>query len=372
MKKVVFVGQLAPPIHGVTVMNKIAVNVLREYDLTIFNLSSSKSLSHTGKLNLFNICSAIKNLLNFFYYTFKHAKTTLYFTFCPSGWALYRDFLIVIIAKLFRMKIVLHLHGQGVKLNSKKYVNKIIYKIAFKNCKIIHLSYLLINDIEDYVCKKNISIINNCISSEDVDLIKKCINDSYSHSYNTNTLERPIKLLFLSNLMVNKGFVEYLETVKYLSESDINVVAYLVGDFKTNDDELAFNKFKEKNESLFSNEVIIKKSSAYDIEKYKFMVNCDFMIFPSMIDTFPMVLLEALSCGMYCLSTNSGAIPDILQNDKDGMVVNFANKQGILEIMVNHEKYSNSIERALRLNRALERYSILNFEKQLRVVIDKN
>lgn len=58
--------------------------------------------------------------------------------------------------------------------------------------------------------------------------------------------------------------------------------------------------------------------------------SADLLLFPSHTEGFPMVVLEAMSCGLPIVATNVGAIPDMIE-DKGGKLVNVGDVDGMVK-----------------------------------------
>jgi glycosyltransferase involved in cell wall biosynthesis len=65
-------------------------------------------------------------------------------------------------------------------------------------------------------------------------------------------------------------------------------------------------------------------------------------------EAFGRVALEALSVGTPVIVTNTGALPEIVENKKTGRVVDTSPKdleEGILDVLKNEETYVNNIKK---------------------------
>ena len=51
------------------------------------------------------------------------------------------------------------------------------------------------------------------------------------------------------------------------------------------------------------------------------MLSCDMFVFPSYTEGFPNVIIEAMACGTPIISSGVGAIPEILDNGKCGVII---------------------------------------------------
>ena len=80
-----------------------------------------------------------------------------------------------------------------------------------------------------------------------------------------------------------------------------------------------------------------------DIEEI--LHNSDICVLPSKRESFPMVLLEAMSCGVPCIATAVGAIPQLIDDDDSGLVVLPENSEAmagaIMRMYSQKEKIAN-------------------------------
>lgn len=96
--------------------------------------------------------------------------------------------MIAFLAKLFGISLVLHFHNKGVSKNQDRFLDHLLYKILFKNTKVILLSTYLYYDIKKYVKEDSVFYCPNGISE-----IKFQSNAEILKS-------DTVQLLFLSNL----------------------------------------------------------------------------------------------------------------------------------------------------------------------------
>ena len=50
------------------------------------------------------------------------------------------------------------------------------------------------------------------------------------------------------------------------------------------------------------------------------MEKCDIFVLPSLYEGMPMALIEAMGTGMPILASNVGGIPDMIENEKSGLL----------------------------------------------------
>lgn len=88
------------------------------------------------------------------------------------------------------------------------------------------------------------------------------------------------------------------------------------------------------------------------------------LVFPTLMDSFGMVILEAMSCGCPAIATMSSAAPEIIENEVDGFLVNSADSDALYLSMQNYISLDDTDR--LRLsnsarNKALKKYSLEHY-----------
>ena len=239
----------------------------------------------------------------------------VYVTPNASGGAFYKDFVVVQAIKYWGGNVVLHFHNKGVEKNRKKLINNILYKLFFKNAKVILLSELLYPDICNYV------------KSSDVYYCANGIPILGAKPHETRQIPR---ILFLSNLIVSKGVLQLLDACKMLVERNLGFECDFVG---AETDEMTSERFSQEVRIRGLEGHVNYLGKKYDEEKEEVWNNADVFIFPTFYpnECFPLVLLEAMQHGLPCVSTDEGAISSIIDDGITGFIVEKKNPQQLAD-----------------------------------------
>jgi glycosyltransferase involved in cell wall biosynthesis len=309
--KILFLVQLPPPVHGVSMMNKITVDsskIQDAFDTKTIPLNYTSEIKGIGKFSWKKIAVFFKIYKTLISTLRQFKPDVIYFTLTPTGLSFYRDLCIVYLIKLTRSKIVFHLHGKGIYNKSKRSsMLRFIYKQVFKNTYIIHLAETLKQDVMlvNHQAKASYAIPNG-ISEE--------IQNPRTVSKNKGTK----RLLFLSNIAENKGVLMFLESCRYLKDQGFDFKAKIVGRESTL---ISEDDIRQKIIDIGLNKEVQYLGPKYNTEKEHIFQNSDIFVFPTYNDCFPLVILEAFKYGLAVLSTTEGAIPDIIDNEKNGLIV---------------------------------------------------
>lgn len=346
--RILFLLHLPPPVHGSSMVGKWINEselVNGSFDCRYINLLASKSVNDTGKFTIGKILGMLMIFVKLLQELFFRQPNKVYFALTTTGFAFYRDFIFVFFIKLFRIKIIFHLHNKGIKNASKHRLNKVLYRFVFKNTKVILLSKNLYFDIEQYVKLKHIEICPNGIPD---------INNEEVLSLKKEVSIIP-KILFLSNLIESKGVYILLEALNILKNKNTNFEAIFVG----GEGDILSEDFNKKIKNLDLQNEVKYLGKKYGKEKENIYLNSDIFVFPTFYhnETFGLVLIEAMQYSLPVISCPEGGIPDIVE---DGI-------NGILVPQKNIEELANAIEKLIydsELRTKMGNEGRLKYEKQ--------
>jgi glycosyltransferase involved in cell wall biosynthesis len=355
--------QLPPPVHGVSTINKQVYEsefINAGIEKSLLEIRFSNQLSHLRRLTL-------KKILYLFKLAFKLAsrlKTLhpdyIYFSIMPVGKGFWRDLIFVIIIKLFNVIPVYHLHNKGIEEKSKFLFMKWIYRFVFRNSVVIHLSEKLIEMEIKNLGVKNIrtGIIPNGICKEIIP--------------ENNSKRSEINILYLSNLFPGKGFHELIDVFGKLASENKKLCLYIVGGFPN---QKIRKKIKRQVVKSGLSDRIFVKGPRYDKDKLKFYSQADIFVFPSFFrqECFPLVILEAMQTGLPIVTTNEGAIPEIIDNEINGIIIDQKDNEALeyqIKRLLDDKNLRLKLGSAARI-KFNDKYTLQHFEKNMRNFFEK-
>ena len=305
-KKIIFLLHLPPPHHGASAVGMQLKNsqlIKRKFNVTFYNISTSKSLNFSL---LKSLLLFIKKTISIFRLLNKNQPDLIYYTMTSKGIAFIKDFFIVFLLTRKYKKIVLHFHNKGVKNNNNFYFRP-LYKYIFRKCHVILLSEKLSYDVEDYDLYKSLNFCPNGIS------FPKSVNKEL------NSQHKKYDFLFLSNLIIEKGVVDFIKACEKLKElCKEGFRAAIVG--KPADISIDELKAMVQEHNLLN--YIDVLGPLYNDEKVNIFKNSKVFVFPTYYhyECFPLVIIEAMSFKLPIISTNEGAIEDLIINGFNGLI----------------------------------------------------
>lgn len=304
------IAQLPPPVHGASIMNQFVANadwLRREYIAIPIPMQFASSVGDIGRprmsklLRLATVWGALIRAC------VSRRPAFAYFTISPTGAALWRDLTIVALLRGFHVPILFHIHGKGLGRDDATRLQRACYRWAFRDGVVIQLSWGLYREVADLLPESKVRIVPNGVP----DLVA---------AMGPRAARRVPRVLFLSNMVPEKGIYEVLEAVEALRRDGVEVTADFVGPFLSD---------RVREEFLAS--VVRKDLSgvvrvigpAYGDERLRFLAEADLFVFPSYYgpEAFPLAVLEAMAAGLPVIGARTGAIPDMIEDSETGLLI---------------------------------------------------
>lgn len=328
------------------------------FSCTYLNLSTSETNSEIGKkgigksLRLVKKVRQVRKLL-------KNQKFDLcYLTLTTAGPGFYKDLVFVWLLQAFKQRIVYHFHNKGVSQAGKNYINDKLYRYVFADVKVIALSKLLYPDISRYISEDNVYYCANSVPK--------------AESPSGITLEAnpgKISILFLSNMTILKGAHILLEACSILNERDIPFVCHFVGDWAF----IPEDEFQQKLNELHLSDKVFAHGKKYGRDKEQYLSSADIFVLPTLKECYPLVLLEAMQFGIPIIASREGAIPEIVKNHQNGILLTETSPREVAE-KVQYLYENPEIRQAMgRCGKVMyeEKYTIERFEKRFTDILKK-
>ena len=310
--RILYIATFPPPIHGSAVVSEQIRNskiINDAFDGDYVNLGISRSMDEIGKgglwLNLQKLFRFVGSLIKTFWLLLTNRYDLCYCAITCHGAGFIKDAPFVLLCKLFGRKIVIHQHNKGMSKDVDRPVYRWLLPLVYKNTKVILLSWHLYPDIAKVVNREGVMICPNGIKP------------TVDHSFERKPNEIP-HILFLSNLLIDKGVLVLLDALKIIKDRGYSFVCDFVGS-ETKDIDAA--RFAREVEERGLNRLAVYHGRKYGEEKDAFFKQADAFALPSFNEAFPLVNLEAMEYKLPIVSTNVGGIADEVTDGENGYVV---------------------------------------------------
>ena len=307
--RILFIVPLPPPVHGSAMVSqyiKDCKELQNEFQCDFINLSTSRNIDEIGKKSLKKYWRFIAAYLILFWRLLTNKYSLCYLAITCHGIGFLKDAPFILLCKIFRKKVVIHQHNKGMSKCVDKAPYKWLLPLVYRNTKVILLSWHLYSDIAKVVKKEQVIICPNGIPeiTNDEQSIERCNKET--------------QLLFLSNLIPSKGVYVLLDACKILKDRGCKFMCNFVGGESKHITKEIFEKaINERG----LNEYIKYNGAKYGNEKIAYFTQTNIFVQPTFDDCFPLTLLEAMQHKLPIITTNIGAISDIVKNGENGYIV---------------------------------------------------
>ncbi len=281
------------PYHDILAIFEIA-RFLRQNHFDIIHLNSSKA----------GVIGALANAVNRFFAPLRMTKKIIY---TAHGWVyleplpFWRRWIY-----LGMEKIAARLRDATIVLSEKEKKVALRYGTAKKNSVFVipnGIDLTALNFLSREEARKRLKINNDEI-----------VIGTIANLYKTKGLEYLIEAIKILNI----------QSAGWRTISNIKTVIIGEGDERNN----LQTKIKELG---LENNISLSGSIP---DAYKYLKAFDIFVLPSVKEGFPYTILEAMAAGLPIVATEVGAIPEILENQKTGVLMPPADSQALTEAFV--------------------------------------
>lgn len=360
-KNILFLLHVPPPVHGSSMVGKAMADselINSTFRCRYLNLLMSRTVSETGKPGALKVFRFIGLWFRVLGEIIRKKPDLCYLALTVKGTAFYKDIFLVTLLRIFSIKCIYHLHNQGVKQNETKKINYLLYRFVFRDSHVILLSRQLYRDVETFVPSSRIFCCPNGI--------KDTLTNVETH---TDSGQKTVKILFLSNLMHSKGVFVLLRACSMLKQNGVDFDCSFIGGLGDIDVD-NFNNYLNENELTDNVKYLGQK---FGIDKHRAFTETDIFVHPTMNDCFPLVLLEAMQHQLPIISTYEGGISDIVDNDKTGFLIPKNDAEALaekLEILIKNQDMRLKMGKAGR-HKYEKEFTLDIFEKKMNSILNQ-
>tara|TARA_B100001175_G_C19514114_1_gene646012 strand:+ start:6386 stop:7483 length:1098 start_codon:yes stop_codon:yes gene_type:complete len=326
-KSILVIGPMPEPTTGVSLANKVLVEGLSSHDayqIKVVNTSLVQFKENLGKFSLSKFFFYLKQNL----YVFKvFCVDIVYITPGQTFFGLTKYYLYFVLTRLLRKELIVHIHGNhiGEEYRLLKGLKKIVFSFLLKKIsKGIVLSESLTGNMTPFISDDKIYISYNFV--EDYLFVEKQMIKNKLKGI------KP-KVVFLSNLMEEKGIYDLLDALKILEDKGVDYEARIAGNIDASQEQKLKAEFKRLKKTSYIGVVSGKP-------KRDLLLWANIFILPTFykMEGQPISILEAMATANIILTTRHAGIPDIFQNETNGYFVekkkptNIANQIQLIDL----------------------------------------
>ena len=231
----------------------------------------------------------------------------------------YRKFIFVFLAKVWKKKIIFHCHSgkfDQFYQQGPVWQKSLIRWVLSLSDRVVVLSPYWIPFFSQLVSASKLKVLENAVPLEFYQ----------SKGANLSKASEPT-ILFAGLLTKNKGIFDLISIVSKLINKVPSARVLLAG---TGD-------LKEIDSFVKSHgiEGSVQLPGWIDPEQLIGLYHQSHLfVLPSYYEGFPMVVLEAMACGLPIISTRVGGIPELIEEGQNGILIDPGDRKALLEALV--------------------------------------
>lgn len=344
--KILMIGPFPEPVTGESLANLGLYEFLNDNRISVkrINTATSALSSRQGKFQWFKVWGIIKSYLAI---VLIPKTTIIYITPGQTFLGILKYAPFIIFSKILLKPIIFHIHGGGLaySLNRENMFSRksMQFLISLGSAGIV-LSRSLQNNFRGSLPMHRVFEVNNFAPAE---LFSVELKDKNFSNLN---------VLYLSNLMIEKGILDLIEAFVQLKENHLNINLTLAGKIEDDHHDLIYSKIIKSGVKYVG--------SVYGDEKVNLFKSSNVFILPTYYKTEgqPISILEAMVSGNLIVTTRHSGIPDII-SEENGCFVDIENPKSIYECLTNLSKNMQIVEKKSKFNYydSREKYRVENF-----------
>lgn len=274
-----------------------------QYDAEIIPVSFDRFISSSsGKSifsRLFRGVQAYKAPVNNAISSMKRDAPDVLHLSTSAGFGLFRDLVLLRKAKRFGIKTVVHFHFGRIPELQKQ--NNWEWKLICKVMKLCDTAVVMNRPSENTLLASGFTNVKYLPNPLAMNVLKKIeeIRGSYKRV--------PRRLLYAGHVIKTKGVYELVEACSQIPNIELRIVGKCMPDVESDLKTIA----SKNNDGTWMNIVGEVDHDTVLAE----LLQADMFVFPSYTEGFPNVILEAMACGCPIVSSDVGAIPEMLDID---------------------------------------------------------
>lgn len=326
-EKLLYITPIPPPYGGIAVLCQSILNagLKKQFDVIQLNTTKKALREKIDSVRIIGVINSIKNYIKLIRICSKNKDVRYAFLTGTSNLAIIRDYIYIIILKIFKIKPIFYLHGTR-KLPNSSFIIRLISKKAMNAS-----TYILSPTKVDFESAKKIS--NN---PEKVKLFynSTIVKVNIMQKYNISPIQnKPLKIIGIGRLSDAKGAFDLLNVCINLLNESYAIQLYWIGRGAYEADDRKAEAMIKRQDDIIQKNIFLLKDLTED-EKFNYLSQADIFILPTKNDNLPISILEAMAFGLPVISTYMGAIPEVIINNKNGWLIKHSDNNLLKEAII--------------------------------------
>jgi len=314
-RPLILIGPTPPPIHGSAFATKHLIEAVKATGLFAAHLETGEDdrpVFNTGTFDLINVYLGLKHVLLLLAMLVRHRDADVHVPISQNRWGFARDGIFIWLASLARRNVIVHLYGGmfGDFYASRQGFERRAVKATFARVS------------EAWVETPNrLGIFSGLVPDRRIRVLENTCEDIGVGPKRDVAADRSLRLLFLANLIPEKGHGDLLAALEELAAAGIaGIDLRLIGEVEEREAESVRERAARLAEAGIEVELLSTVLGEAKVAQYRW---ADVFVLPSRYppEGQPLVLLEAMSAGLPILSTDHSGIPHTVLDEQQGLIV---------------------------------------------------
>ena len=304
---------------GPTLATEVILNssIKDEFELIHLDTSDHREIDTLGALDFLNVYLAVKFYVFMILKILRHWPDLVYIPISQTTIGYIKDSVFILIAKILRRKTICHLRGgnfrnwlENASPLTRKYVTRVHRLVDGQ----IVLGECLRTLFSGILPQAKIHVVPN-----GKDIVYPDIHKP----------EKPVRLLFLANIMRTKGVLDVLHAAPMIYSATPEVEFIFCGAWENEALREEIEAFMRSNSDLPVRWV----GPVTGLEKLEAIKNSDIFLFPTYYppEGHPWVIIEAMAAQLPVIATDQGAITESVIDGENGFIVQKQNPEMLAE-----------------------------------------
>lgn len=313
--KLLVIGPTPPPHHGVAVYTEqlLGEPVLRSR-LQVVHLDSAdrRSLDNLGRLDWRNVTLAMEHTARLWRMLARERPDVVYLPISRNRWAYLRDAVLIASARLWRCRVITHLHGSDLRFFVEGSSSPWRTLVRWSSRRLTVAIVLSARHRSQY---------DGLVAPGRVTVVPAAIRDPFPAGppRRAGSDGEPVTVVYLGTLYGPKGYDDLLRAAAQLRDRGLSLRFELAGPWASAQERPRGAALVEE---LGIRHLVRFPGVVEGESKRALLRRADILVFPGrQPEGLPLVVLEAMAAGLPVVATRTGALPDAVIDNETGRLV---------------------------------------------------
>lgn len=358
--RVLSIGPFPPPITGNSLVNKLVAEHLPILyaDVEVDKIDNAFPVLKED-IGHFSIRKVFFYLKQYLMITKIIKADKIYMAIGITFFGVLKYAPFIFFARILNKEVIIHIHSNYLwkQYELLEGIRKRIFHFILSNAsKGIVLSKSLKRNLQPFLNDKQIYVLENFAE----DFLFESSKEKYTEE---------LRIIFLSNLMLEKGIIDLLEALLMLKNQGINFTAKIAGGIDPNMEKNLATYFERLSDHLEYLGVVHAE------KKRELLEWGNVFVFPTYytMEGQPICIFEAMATSNIILTTKHAGIPDVFKDGINGFYIEKKSPNSIASKLIELNKDLTSYKNIAEQNKkeAEKKYRLKRFLDKLYVILQE-